>query len=101
MFDPGLFWTAFSAVGMLKTAQVVLVDGSTRDVQVGFTSPDMLDLGVQVTASEYQVEYQTTDMPVLVRDAVLVIDNARYKVRRPPRRKDDGYFSVADLEKLK
>nr|WP_218905023.1 hypothetical protein [Paraburkholderia bryophila] len=86
---------------MLKTAQVVLVDGSTRDVQVGFTSPDMLDLGVQVTASEYQVEYQTTDMPVLVRDAVLVIDNARYKVRRPPRRKDDGYFSVADLEKLK
>lgn len=101
MFDPGVFWSVFAATGMLKTARLVSDDGSTRDVQVGFASPDALDLGGQITAADYQVEYQTADMPVLDRTAVLVIDGARYKVRRPPRRKDDGYFSVADLEKLK
>ncbi|MFM0479111.1 hypothetical protein PQQ81_01130 [Paraburkholderia strydomiana] len=101
MFDPGVFWSVFAATGMLKAAQLVSSDGSTRDVQVGFSSPDMLDLGGQVTAAEYQIEYQTSDMPGLARDAVLIIDESRYKVRRPPRRKDDGFFSVADLEKLK
>ncbi|MFP3432099.1 hypothetical protein SB781_20275 [Paraburkholderia sp. SIMBA_061] len=101
MLDLGVFWAAFSAVGMLKTAQLVSGDGSTRDVQVGFSSPDMLDLGGQVTAAEYQIEYQTSDMPGLAREAVLIVDEVRYKVRRPPRRKDDGFFSVADLEKLK
>lgn len=101
MFDPGVFWSAFGAAGMLKTAQLVSGDGSTRDVQVGFTSPEMLDLGGRITAADPQIEYQTADGPDIERDTVLVIDAARYKVRRPPRRKDDGYFSVADLEELK
>ncbi|MDE1011269.1 MAG: hypothetical protein OSB38_36965 [Paraburkholderia fungorum] len=96
-----MFWSAFEAAGMLKTAQLVSSDGSMRDVQVGFTSPEVLDLGAQITAADPQIEYQTLDGPDIGRDALLVIDGVRYRVRRPPRRKDDGYFSVADLEKLK
>ncbi|WP_233444909.1 head-tail joining protein [Paraburkholderia caribensis] len=94
-----MFWPAFAAAGMLKNAQVELGDGSVRPVQVGFETPDMLDLGGRVTTADYRVEYQTADMPELARGSMLEIDGTRYRVRHPPRRKDDGYFSVADLEK--
>jgi hypothetical protein len=100
-FDPAVFWDAFADVGVLKTATSALDDGSTRDVQVGFISPDDLMLDSQLTVADYQIEYQTADLPDLRRDSQLVIDSVRYRVRRPPRRKDDGYFSVADLEAIR
>jgi hypothetical protein len=101
MFDPGVFWAAFAATGMLKTATLALGDGSTRDVMVGFMSPDDMQLDAQITAAEPQIEYQSADLPDLRRGVQVTIDAVQYRVRRPPRRKDDGYFSVADLEELK
>lgn len=100
-FDPGVFWGAFAAAGMMKTVTLALGDGSTRDVQVGFMSPDELQLDGQVTVTDYQIEYQSADLPDLRRDSMLTIGSVRYRVRRPPRRKDDGFFSVADLEAMK
>jgi hypothetical protein len=99
LLNLGVFWSAFAATGMLKTAQIELGDGSVRPVQVGFETPEMLDLGGRVTAADYRIEYQTADLPELARGTMLEIDGTRYKVRHPPRKKDDGYFSVADLEK--
>ncbi|MEM5449857.1 hypothetical protein [Paraburkholderia guartelaensis] len=94
MFDPGIFWDAFAAVGMLKTAYV---DGMPGSVQVGFVAPDHLELGNQTTAAEYQIEYQAHDLPDLARGSLLSIDDVRYRVLRPPRRQHDGFFMVADL----
>jgi hypothetical protein len=99
LLNLGVFWSAFAATGMLRSAQFELGDGSARPVQVGFETPDMLDLGGRVTTTDYRIEYQTADLPELARGSVLEIDGTRYRVRHPPRKKDDGYFSVADLEK--
>ncbi|WP_343666314.1 head-tail joining protein [Paraburkholderia tropica] len=98
MFDPSVFWAAIAAVGMLKTAYV---DGIPDGVLVGFASPDQLELDSQVTVAEYQIEYQAEDLPDLARFSILTIDAVRYRVRRPPRRKDDGFFMLADLEVAK
>lgn len=98
MFDAGIFWSAFAAVGMLKTAYV---DGSADGVQVGLVTPDMLELDAQATGAEYQIEFQTSDLSDLARGTSLTIDTLTYRVRRPPRRTGDGFFSVADLELVK
>ena len=98
MFDPSVIWAAIAAVGMLKTAQV---DGVADPVQIGFETPDLLELGTQVTVAEYQMEYRAQDLPDLARGTELAIDGSRYRVRRPPRRKGDGYFMIADLEEIK
>ena len=91
MFDPSVIWAAIAAVGMLKTAQV---DGVADPVQIGFETPDLLELGTQVTVAEYQMEYRAQDLPDLARGTELAIDGSRYRVRRPPRRKGDGYFEA-------
>lgn len=98
MFDAAVFWSAFAAVGMLKTAYV---DGSPDGVQVGLTTPDVLELDAQATATEYQIEFQTADLPDLARGMSLTIDAVTYRIRRPPRRLGDGFFSVADMELVK
>ncbi|RKP43798.1 head-tail joining protein [Pararobbsia silviterrae] len=98
MFDAGVFWAAFAAAGMLKTAYVDDVPGG---VQVGFATPDQLDLDGQVTVAEYQIEYQAADLPALARGSIIKVDEVCYRVRRPPRRKDDGFFMLADLEVAK
>ncbi|WP_321891706.1 head-tail joining protein [Paraburkholderia tropica] len=98
MFDASVFWTAFDALGMLKTAYV---DGMPEGVKVGFSAPDQIELDSQVTVAEYQIEFQSTDLPDLARGSILTIGGVRYRVRRPPRRKDDGFFLLADLEVAK
>ncbi|MBY4866777.1 hypothetical protein K6W76_09680 [Burkholderia anthina] len=98
MFDPGVIWDAIADTGMLKEAR--LASDLTRGVLVGFSSPDALDLGMQVTVAEYQIEYRAQDIPDLKRSDELSIEGVQYRVRRPPRRKDDGYFMLADLEEI-
>ncbi len=83
---------------MLKIAVVEMPDGTTKDVQVGFETPDELGFEQRVTVEELQIEYQTSDLPDLRNGALLYIDGKRYSVRRPPRRKGDGFFSQADLK---
>ncbi|MCG0577051.1 head-tail joining protein [Burkholderia cenocepacia] len=95
MYDPSVIWAAIAAVGMLKTA---VIEESGGDLQVGFFAPDEMDLDGRVTVSKHRIEYQTTDAPDLRRDSIVVIDSVRYSIFRPPRRTDDGFFSVAELE---
>ncbi|WP_322105855.1 hypothetical protein [Paraburkholderia sp. J41] len=95
MFDASVFWTAFDALGMLRTAYV---EGMPEGVKVGFSTPDQLEIDGQFTVAEYQIEYQAVDLPDLARGSMLTIDAVQYRVRRPPRRNGDGFFVLADLE---
>lgn len=100
MFDPSVLWSAAGSAGMLKLAVVQMPDGTTKDVQIGFETPDELSFDQRVTVEGPQIEYQTSDLPDLRPGTVMTIGNTRYSVRRPPRRKGDGFFSEADLKEL-
>ncbi|MDR6500318.1 hypothetical protein J2785_003474 [Burkholderia ambifaria] len=95
MYDPSVIWASIAAVGMLKTAAI---EESGAELQVGFFAPDEVDLDGRVTVSRHRIEYPTADAPDLRRDSIVVIDGVRYSIYRPPRRTDDGFFTVAELE---
>ncbi|AGR71915.1 hypothetical protein [Burkholderia pseudomallei] len=95
MYNPSVIWAAIGAVGMLKTA---IIEESGAELQVGLFAPEEIDLDGRVTVSRHRIEYQTADAPDLRRSIIVVIDSVRYSIYRPPRRTDDGFFSVAELE---
>ncbi|KVE45463.1 head-tail joining protein [Burkholderia sp. BDU5] len=95
MFDPSVIWESIAAVGMLKPA---VIEESGAELQVGFFAPDEVDLDGRVTVSKHRIEYPTAAAPDLRRHSVVLIDGVRYSIYRPPRRTDDGFFSVAELE---
>ncbi|MFM0283195.1 hypothetical protein P0D75_34840 [Paraburkholderia sediminicola] len=94
----GGIWEALEDVGLLVTASVPQEGGPARDVQVSFSCPDEIELDGRVTVADYRIEYQTSDLPDLRKEANLTIRDVNYRVKRPPRRKSDGCFSVAELE---
>lgn len=87
------------AAGMLKVARYQPPSGPAVDIDVGFRAPDALLLDGQVQSTQYEVEYQTADMPALKLDETLTIDGTAYKVRTKPEKRGDGFFSTAMLSK--
>lgn len=100
MFNPNIFWSAFSRAGMLTAATYQPAAGPAIPVQVGFTQPDVLLLGDMVQSTDYAIEYQTADMPALASGETITIGATTYKVRRNPEKKGDGTFSHVLLTKL-
>lgn len=101
MFDPSIFWSAFSRAGMLVEATYHPAAGpAVPGIQVGFTQPDVLMMGDMVQSTDYAIEYQTADMPALARGETITIGSDTYKARRPPEKKGDGTFSHVLLSKL-
>lgn len=75
-------------------------------IKVGFAQPDVAMLADLVQSTEYEIEFQTTDMPALKIGEMLDITHPqtlvtdKYKVRRNPEKKGDGMFSKVLLTKL-
>jgi hypothetical protein len=99
MLNPTIFWSAFARAGMLFDATYQPAAGPAKPVKVGFVQPDQL-LGDLVQSTEYQVEYQTADMPDLGIGEGLTMASGAYKVRSNPEKKGDGFFSIVKLTKL-
>jgi len=99
-FDPGRFWAAFQAAGMLVEATYQPAAGpAVAGIQINLLQPDVALLGELVQSTEYEAEFQTADMPNLVVDETLTIGAEVYKVRRPPMKTGDGFFSKVVLSK--
>ena len=98
MFDPSILFPAFSAAGMLNCA--LRSDAMPpATFSAGFVQPDQLILGDAVQSSEIEIEYQTADAPNLKVGERLVICGSTFRVRQPPKKTGDGFFSRAELER--
>lgn len=101
MFDPGEFFPALSAHGLLKCACYTPPSGPAWRFDVGFTRPDELLLSDQIQSTEYVIEYEAARAPQLDVDALLSIGDVVYRVRSKPRAKGDGSFLTAALERVR
>jgi hypothetical protein len=98
-WDPSVFWPAFAAVGVLEEALYHPAAGEPFAVRVGLVMPDALLMGEMVQVTQCEIEYETAAMPALRDGEALDIGTDVYTVRGKPRKKDDGYFSVAEVMK--
>lgn len=80
--------------------------GQVVTVDVGFVRPDVHLMGDLVQSTEYEIEFQTADMPSLkIGETIDITDPqtlevATYKVRSNPDGQGDGFFSKVKLTKL-
>ncbi|MDP9902616.1 hypothetical protein [Variovorax ginsengisoli] len=97
-FDPSILFPAFKAAGMLARA-TRLQSIPVVDIDVGFVQPDGLILGDAVQTTDIEIEYVTSSVvpPLRVGEALRIKGQA-YRVRMPPQRKADGYFTRTTLE---
>jgi hypothetical protein len=98
VFDPTLLFPAFKAAGMLHSA---LRSDAVPPVafDVDFVQPGQLILGEAVLSDQVQVEYETRSAPDLRVGERLVLDGATtYRVRQPPLKQGDGFYSRVELE---
>lgn len=99
MFDPALLFPAFKAAGMLHVFQR---SDAVPPVEfdADFVQPGQLILGEAVHSDQVQIEYQTGAAPDLHVGERLVMDGAAtYRVRQPPLKQGDGFFSRVELER--
>lgn len=101
MFNPGEFFPALAAHGLLRCAHYVPPSGPTWRFSVGFTRPDELLFSDQAQSTEYAIEYEAARAPALEPDILLTIDNVAYRVRSAPRAKGDGSFLMVMLERVR
>lgn len=86
--------------------------GGAVTTKIGFTRPESQRFDGSVLATEYEIEYLTSDIPLLAlndqvtfleADLVTPIPKAKYRVREAPSNSDlgaDGTFMRAKLTKL-
>ena len=79
--------------------EVVVFDAYTARGILSFDS-DLQDLGANlpVMGTTISLEYATASLPNLKKGSPLTVAGTAYKVKEPPRRKDDGAMSIAYLE---
>lgn len=104
-FDPSVFWPEFKDAGMLSSARVFSA-GSSFEIDVGFSQPDVDRFGGGAVSRDYEVEFQWSDAPDLAEGDRLVIDNIQYVVRQAPRitqpgNAADGFFRTVILTKVR
>jgi hypothetical protein len=98
MFDPSLLFPAFKAAGMLHA--VARSDAAPPAAfDADFVQPGQLILGDAVHSDQVQIEYQTGAAPDLRVGERLVIAGSTYRVRQPPLKQGDGFFSRVELER--
>ena len=99
MFDPSVLFEAFRDEGMVHAATRL---GTVPAAQfyVGFLQPSVLILSDAVQTDDIEVEYVTTQALDLAVGERLSICGKDYRVRQPPDKQADGYFSRAKLEEL-
>lgn len=98
-WDSSIFWPAFAAAGVLEQALYHPAAGDPLSLQVGLVMPDALLMSEMVQVTQYEIEYETSAMPALLDGETLDIGTDVYTVRGIPRKKDDGYFSIAEVIK--
>ena len=98
MFDPSIIWEQLRAAGMLT--RITPVGGALLPFDAGVQRPESLILGEAVQTAEIVIEYVTSEAAGLAPGQQLDFDGISHRVRQPPRRKDDGYFSIAVLEEM-
>lgn len=98
MWDPTVLFPAFKAAGLLHTAlRSDAVPPAGFDVD--FVQPGQVILAEAVHSDQVQVEYVTATAPDLRVGERLEIADSAYRVRQPPLKQGDGFFSRAELER--
>lgn len=103
-FDASVFWPAFKAAGLLVAATVNGGDA----VDIGYSAPDRPRLDGTMVSTEWEMEYQATDLPDLAEDDLVTITGfGNFRVREPSYTPEgvqgwgaDGFFKRARLTKL-
>lgn len=98
MWDNSLFDEAFDAAGLRVTA--TLVKGGRHDFQARFERPQQIMLDEQVHTTNYSIEYTTGDVPEVRRGDQVEIAGQTYRVVQPPVAQGDGYWTIAELERV-
>jgi hypothetical protein len=94
-----VFFPAFKNAGMLVEAVLTPPAGAQVAFDVDFRRPDQVLLDGMVHSTGYSIEYQAADVTLKFGD-ILTLDGGAYKVNQPPSAKGDGYFVIAQLEKV-
>lgn len=101
MADPfALLWPALAAVpGMLDEATIQLQDGN-RTILVAYQEPDHVMFDGAAHASQYQIEFQISDLMEIRRNTLINIRGKSFKAAGTSKVKTDGRFAVVDLEEV-
>jgi hypothetical protein len=103
-FRPEVFFPAFARAGLLVDAAYVPTTGSPVPFQAQWKRPEQLMLADEAQSVEYELEYQTADVPRLRRGDALQVQlqgqPEAFTVRTAPRPQGDGFFSRVLLDKV-
>lgn len=99
MWDNSLFGEAFDVAGLRSEVALIKAGGSII-FRARFEQPQHIMADDQVHTTHYWIEYESAKAPALSIDDVVLINGASYRVVQPPRAQGDGYFVIADLEKV-
>lgn len=100
-----VFFPAFERAGMMKQASVIYKDtaDAVGPYAVAFARPD-IDAQTGVKTSDFPMEYQHRDFPLLGEGDQVEIDRRLYLVREPPivnGASGTGFFRVAKLTEVR
>lgn len=98
MWDNSLFDEAFDVAGLRVTA--TLLKGDHPQFKVRFEQPQQIMLDDQVHTTNYSIEYTTHDVPAIEWDDRIEIAGVTYRVIQPPVTQGDGYWTIAELERV-
>lgn len=98
-FDAAVFWLAFRDAGLLVVANVRQSGAPAKNVDVGLVRPGEV-MGFGFVSTEYEIEYQSADLPKLGEGNAVTIGAEKFRVREAPQTQGDGFFSKAKLTKL-
>jgi len=92
----GELWDALRDAGMLTQATFE-VPAIPVPVWVGATFDEDIDVDRMVHQQQYEIEYQTADVPGLAMGGTFVIAGKRFKVQYRPMSRGTGHFSKARI----
>jgi hypothetical protein len=96
-WNTAIFFDAFAAVGMIDPAyywHANLPAALQLHVDLNKPSAESLD---QVRDCDYMVEYENSKGSSIKKGGLFLIKGQIFKVSEPPRKQDNGDFSIVDL----
>lgn len=100
MWNPERLFPALAKHGMLQCAMWTDSAGVSRKFDCGFFQPDQLIMSDEVQDTDYMIEYETRDAVSPRVDDRIHVCGMEFKVRQPPMRKGNGFYSTVLLTKV-
>lgn len=100
VWDNSRFDEAFDRAGFRQEIWLVRQGKPDFPFKARFDRPDLAVMDGDVHTTDYKIEYATAEVPGIKYRSVIRIGGETYRVKDEPLVRGDGYWSLAQLEKL-